>query len=109
MAAARGERRCDRLYLAKSEVERYGWGWRLPKKPLHVLAEAAVCDALEQLCMEVRLVDVQDAIGNTPLAVAVLQGSAETVSLLLDFGAGKDVANAKGVRFLLRIGRFFWQ
>jgi ankyrin repeat protein len=52
---------------------------------------------------------VQDALGNTPLAIAVLQGKIETATVLLDYGADPNVPNAKGVRFFVTIHPFFTQ
>lgn len=93
IAALRGNLAAAKTLIAKdADVNKPGWA------PLHYAATNGHLDVMRLLLEHHAYIDAESPNGTTPLMMAALYGSAESVKLLLDAGADPLLKNQQQLR-----------
>ena len=95
MAALKGQTALARRLIERdADVNKPGWA------PLHYAATGGHLDIMELLLEHYAFIDAQSPNGTTPLMMAAMYGSTESVKLLLDAGADTAMKNQLGMTAL---------
>jgi ankyrin repeat protein len=85
---------CQQLIARDADVNKPGW------TPLHYAASAGKTAVLQLLLAHHAYIDAESPNGSTPLMMAAMYGSAETVRVLLAAGADSALRNSRGLSAL---------
>jgi ankyrin repeat protein len=95
LAAIKGQLElCRRLIARNADVNKPGW------TALHYAATGGSLEVVQLLLDRYAYIDAESPNGSTPLMMAALYGTSETVKLLLQAGADPTIRNALGLSAL---------